>query len=234
MKISAVVPVYNSGKILWDSYNNIKRELEKITSDYEILFRNDGSKDRSEAVLKEISEKDKKVRIFSNPIGKGLGFTLAKLFKDALGEFIVYLDADAYLCFDLSKLSDFLKIMQNDADVVIASRYKNKNNRIPVYRIYPSRAYNMVTRLLFRINIQDIGSGFVFFRKKILENINIESHGFDVHVELFAKIKRLGFKIKEVPISYEHWYGGSFNLLKHGPITFLKTLNLWLKIMLNK
>ena len=47
LKLSAVIPVYNSGKIIFGTYKSIKKEFEKITSNYEIIFRNDGSTDNS-------------------------------------------------------------------------------------------------------------------------------------------------------------------------------------------
>lgn len=227
MKISAVIPVYNSSKILYDSYKNIKKQLSKVTRDYEILFRNDGSRDESEEVLKKIAGKDKRVRIFSNPGNKGLGFTLRNLFKDAKGNLVIYFDADAYLCFNLDMLPKFLKIIQDGADVVIASRYEKPGRNIPFYRVYPSRIYYAINKILFNINIEDVGSGFVVFKKKALDKIKLASDGFDIHIEIFSKIKRAGFKIKEVPVTYKHWYGGSFDVLKHGPKTLFRTLKVW-------
>lgn len=232
MKISVIVPVYNSGKILSGAYKGIKSELEKITGDYEIIFRNDASSDDSQQILKEISAGDKKVRILSNPANRGLGFTLRELFKDAAGDYIVYLDADAYLCFDLSRLDEFFKLIAADGgpDVLIASRYKRKDNRIPFYRRYPSKVYNIMNRMLFGMDIEDIGSGFVLFRKNTVKGLTLECEGFDIHSELFAKIRRAGFKIREEAVVYRHWYGGSFNPFKHAPKTLAGTLKAWFKV----
>jgi len=221
--LSAVIPVYNSRKIIFGTYESIKKEFEKITDDYEILFRNDGSTDNSEEVLKKIVKNDKKVQFFSNS-NRGLGYVLRKLFKSASGDYIIYFDADAYLSFNLSILSDLLKNM-NDFDVIIASRYKK--GKIPLSRLIPSLAYRVINKLLFRINIEDAGSGFVLFKKKVFDEIELISNGFDIHMELFTKIKKRRFKIIEIPVSYSHWEGGSFKILKHGPTTLIETLKLW-------
>lgn len=218
--ISAVVPVYNSEKILFDSYESIKKELKKITKDYEIIFRNDGSTDNSEDILNEIA-KDKKVRVFSNK-NHGLGFVLRNLFKDAKGDIVIYFDADAYMSFDLSVLPDLLN---TDADVVIASRYKN--GKIPLHRSAPSFVYRIMNRILFGIDIRDIGSGFVIFKKKVLDSVELSSDGFEIHIELFTKIKEKGFKIIEVPVSYSHWKDGSFKISSHGPKTLANTIRYW-------
>jgi len=228
MKISAVIPVYNSGKILSGTYNNIDSELKKITDKYEILFRDDGSKDNSKECLDKLAKK-KNVKVFFNGENKGLGYTLRSLFKDAKGEYVIYFDADAYLCFDLTLLQNFVEKMKEN-DVLIASRYERKNRNIPFYRVYPSRVYNFINKILFGLDIEDIGSGFVIFKKKAIDSINLESDKFDIHVELFAKLKKAGYKIEEIPVNYNHWYGGSFDVFKHGPKTLLNTFKVWYKI----
>lgn len=222
MKLSAVIPVYNSEKIIFGTYENVKKQFEKITNDYEILFRNDGSTDNSEEVLKKIAENDKKVKLFSNS-NHGLGYVLRHLFKDAKGDYVIYFDADAYLSFDLNILSDLFN-KTNDADVVIATRYKKGS---PLSRLIPSYIYRLVNNILFRIDIVDVGSGFVLFRRKVLNEIELKSNGFEIHVELFKKIKKKGFRIIKVPVSYFHWKGGSFKIFKHGPTTLIETLKLW-------
>jgi len=225
LKLSAVIPVYNSEKILLGTYNSVKMEFEKITDDYEILFRNDGSTDNSEEVLKKISKNDEKVHFFSNS-NHGLGYVLRKLFKSAKGEYIVYFDADVYLSFDLTILSTLLKKMYN-VDVIITSRYQK--GKVPFSRLLPSLVYRAINRILFGINILDVGSGFVLFKKNVLDSVELYSNGFNIHVELFTKIKKKGYKVTEIPVAYSHWKGGSFKVLKHGPTTLIETFKLWLR-----
>ena len=229
MKLSLLVPVYGSEKILEKSYEHLKKAAQLITKDYEILFRYDCSPDNSYEVLKRIAKKDKKVRIFRNEKNNGLGFTLRNLFKDAKGEFVIYLDADAYMCFHLEDIKRLMKEI-NKYDVVIASRYKESTKNVPLYRIYPSVIYFWVYRILFGLNIRDIGSGFVIFRKNALDSIKLISDGFDIHLEIYCKLRRAGFKIKELPVYYKHWYGGSFDILKHGPKTLLNTFRIWIEM----
>jgi glycosyltransferase involved in cell wall biosynthesis len=224
--LSVVIPVYNSGEILFGTYENVKKELEKITDNYEILFRNDGSTDDSQEVLEKIAKKNNRVKIFLNE-NRGLGFVLRRLFKDASGDFIIYFDADVYLSFDLNVLPRLLE-KTNNADVVVASRY-HRNNKIPFYRLIPSLIYRFINRLLFGINISDTGSGFVIIKKKVLNEINLNSDGFDIHIEFYTEIKKAGFKIKEVPVKYSHWGSGSFKVLKYGPTTLINTLKFRLR-----
>lgn len=229
MKFSIVVPVYGSEKILEGSHREFSRAVGRVTDDYEILFRVDGSPDGSESVLREIEKKDPHVRVFSHSPNRGLGYTLRQLFNDARGEFVVYFDADSFLCFDLSFFRVvFEKIEEAEADAVIVSRYF-ENPILPFHRWVASEAYYYLNRLLFGVRIRDIGSGFVMFRKSALEAVSGElaSDGFEIHLEVFARLDRSGSKILEVPLPYRHWSGGSFNVLKHGPRVVASTLRLW-------
>ena len=223
MKIAIVIPVYGSADILEEGHAFISKILKEITLGYEILYRNDCSPDNSQIILDKLVAKDKKVRTFTNTKNMGLGYTLRKLFNDAQGEYVIYLDADAYQCFDLTLIKKFIDDMK-DRDVTIASRYEIATRQIPWYREYPSTIYYLINKILFGMSIRDVGSGFVIFKKKALNKINLTSKGFDIHVEIFAKLVKTDASIREIPITYKHWYGGSFDVFKHGPKTVLNTI----------
>lgn len=225
MKFSIVIPVYGSEKILGESYGEFTKAISAVSDDYEIIFRVDGSPDKSEAVLNEITKDDKRVKVFAHKPNRGLGFTLRKLFEEAQGEYIIYFDADSFLCFDLSFLRSMIDKIE-DADAVIVSRYFF-NPLLPFHRWIASEAYYWLNKLLFGIEIRDIGSGFVIFRKEALKKITLKSEGFEIHSEVFVKLSQKGCKLKEVPLAYKHWSGGSFRFLKHGPKAVVATFKLW-------
>jgi glycosyltransferase involved in cell wall biosynthesis len=232
MKLSLVVPVYGSEKILEGAYREFTKSAKAITSDYEILFRVDASPDNSEELLKKITKEDKHVKIYSHKPNRGLGYTLKNLFKDAEGDYIIYLDADSYLSFDLEALPLLLKKAENK-DVVIASRYL-ENPELPIHRWLASESYNLINRMLFGVSVRDVGSGFVVFRKKAIKSVNLVSDGFDIHIEIYSKLKRNKCSIEEIPVNYKHWEGGSFKIFKHGPKTLMNTFSLWAKMVKNK
>lgn len=225
MKFSIIIPVYGSEKILRDSYGEISKAIKGVTESYEILFRVDGSPDNSLDVLKSLAKKDERVKVYVNKTNRGLGYTLRKLFEDAKGEHLIYFDADAFLCFDLSFLPTIINRVE-EADAVIVSRYFY-NPLLPFHRWLASEVYHVLNRVLFSIDIRDIGSGFVVFRKNALQSLRLKSDGFDIHAEVFVKMAKKGYKILEVPLAYKHWSGGSFRLLRHGPKALVNTLKLW-------
>ncbi len=224
MKISFIIPIYNAEEFILDSYVRIKSEVEKVTEDYEIIFRNDASSDKSEQILRAVTERDKKVKLFSNKSNRGLGYTLRRMIDDASGDIIVYLDAD--LSFDISALPILLKEIQT-ADVVVASKYTGAKTKIPFYRLFSSRVYYFINKILFGLNLTDIGSGFLVFKKSVLDGIVLSSDGFEFHIEFFTKIMKNGYKVKEISVKYDHRDYGSFRILKHGPKTLTSTLRYW-------
>lgn len=228
MKFSIVIPVYGSEKILKRSYEEFSNAIKKVTDDYELLFRVDGSPDGSERLLIDIAASDPKVKIFAHTPNKGLGYTLRKLFEDATGEFVIYFDADSFLCFDLSALPSFAEKIK-DADALVASRYMF-NPLLPLHRWLASEAYYYLNRILFGVRIRDLGSGFVIFRKSALDSVTLVSNGFEIHAEVFVRLQRKGLRIVEVPLAYKHWDGGSFRFLRHGPKAIYHTLKLWLEL----
>ena len=221
-KISIIVPCYNEEKIIDASYKEIKEEISKITSHYEIIFANDGSTDNTKKNLKSIAAKDKKTKLISWGKNKGMGYTHRNLYKVAKGNVIIEMAAD--LSIKPAIFRDFLRYIRN-YDVVIASRYKGVKGKIPLYRKIPSRIYYLIYRILFGIREKDITSGFMAFRKNALENIKLKSNGFEIHIELMLKLKKQGYKIIEIPAYYVHREKGTkFSVIKDGPYILYKSI----------
>jgi len=92
--ISAVVPLYNEQESLERLYPRLKTELNKIDKNHEIIFVDDGSRDKSLEILKKLLKKDKNIRIFSFRKHQGKSEALTYGFRMATGDYIVTLDAD--------------------------------------------------------------------------------------------------------------------------------------------
>lgn len=224
--MSIVIPIYNAESLIFNNYKILRDRLKSIRQDYEILFEDDASRDKSKDILEKIAHYDNKVKVSSHYPNQGLGFTLRQLFKHARGEIIIYLDID--LPFGIDALPQLLEEIEH-TDVVLASRYLTIKNRIIVAREIFSKLYYLLCKLLFNISVRDIGSGFIIFKRAVFDSINLTSRGFDIHMELFAKLKKQGFSIKEVPLKYSYNGYSTFSILKHGPRILIDTLKFWLK-----
>lgn len=228
--ISIISPIYNEEEIIESSYREIKSEISKITSDYEIIFANDGSTDNSKKILDSISAKDNKFKVISWQKNKGMGFAHRQLYKEAGGEIIIQTDIDLSI-----KPSIFKKMLDEleANDVVIASRYKGIKPDVPIMRKCISRIYYMIVRILFGIQIKDICSGFIAFNRNALENLDLKSDRFEMHAELLYKLMMNKCRIKEIPAKFIHRKEHSkFRPFRDSIKTFISTLTLWKNLRL--
>lgn len=213
MDLSIVIPIYNAADIILPNVFKIIHSLRKSDLRFEILLRDDGSDDTSLIKLDEVARIYQEVRVFFNGENKGLGWTLRRLFKDAQGQTIIYSDCDLPFGEEI-----FQRLYQENQtwDVVLASRYGELPSVIPWPRRVASRIYYCFCYLLFRVPVKDLGSGAVAFRRNVLASLNLKSKGFDIHIELFVKVKALDFSIKEFAALSFSVGQSSFRIFRHG------------------
>lgn len=224
------MPCFNEEKIIERSYRRIKKVLEDIELDYEIILEEDGSTDNTGKIIKKIAEADDHVKALSFPRKRmGIGWGYNKLFQAATGDFIVTTDAD--LAVNPNLIKKFIEECKN-VDIVVASRYFSTNG-YPLNRLIFSRMYNFFNRLMFGIKIKDTQVGFQILKRKILDDLHLEFNGFVTNLEILVKAKKRGYKIKEIPVKYSHRDNGAFSIIKNGPRTLFDTFLLRLKISLD-
>jgi glycosyltransferase involved in cell wall biosynthesis len=213
MKVSFLVPCYNEEKTVRSAYKKLKDIFGRLGLDYEIIFEQDGSTDRTEEIIDEIADSDGRVTSLNFPKKMGKGAGLLKAFKSSKGDIVVFLDAD--IPFDLSHLGKLLDQFK-ESDVVVASRYAGVRREIPRNRVIASRIYNLINRILFKINIRDTQSSMQLFRRGVLERIGTWSPGFECCVEILVKAHRSGFDIAEIGVPYTHREKGEFSVSRYG------------------
>lgn len=229
VKLSVVIPVYNAQHALEQSIEEIIRILGQNHLTYEILLRDDASIDESKHILEEISSVYPQARCFYNSSNRGLGFTLRELFREAKGEIVIYCDGD------LPFGAEILPILLDEIrpfDIVIASRYKGVKNHVALTRWMVSRFYYYLCKFLFNISARDIGSGSVAIKRDKLQMLNLKTDGFAVHAELYARAKRAGLTMNEIPAKVLSQRLTTFSILKHGLSTLWATIKL--RFMLGK
>ena len=176
---------------------------------FHLLVIDDGSPDGTAAVVKKLQQDfaDKLFLIERN--GKlGLGTAYIAGFKWALErgyDFIFEMDCDfSHNPDDLLRL---LHEAQNGFDLVIGSRYVQGGGFVnwPLSRILLSRVASVYVNLVTWIGIADTTAGFVCFKRKVLEDINLDNIkfvGYTFQIEMKFATKQLGFSIKEIPIIF--------------------------------
>jgi glycosyltransferase involved in cell wall biosynthesis len=192
MKISVVITVFNEEE-------NVKPLLEKLYQslngiEYEVIFVDDGSTDRTVEVIKQNAWERVKVVIFNKNSGQTAA--MAAGINQAMGEFIVLMDGD--LQNDPADIPLLLtKIEEEHFDLVAGHRVNRQDGFI--LRKLPSKIANKLIRKLTGVKISDYGCSLKIFRKDIAKNMQLygELHRF---LPILAKLE--GAKITEMPVRH--------------------------------
>lgn len=196
MKCSIIIPVYNEEKTVAQVIKAVK--AVKHPMNREIIVINDGSKDKSAEVIKAI----KGIHYFENEVNRGKGFTIRKGLNKASGDVILIHDAD--LEYDPQEHIKILNLFKDKGvNVVYGSRFLNKSHHPRYLLFYLGNMFlSFITKVLFWHKITDMETCYKAFRKSTLKNIKLTEDRFGFEPEITCKFIKEGFKIIEVPITY--------------------------------
>jgi glycosyltransferase involved in cell wall biosynthesis len=148
-----------------------------------------------------MESQNKKIRVVSYSKNRGRGMALRKGFQKSRGEIITSIDAD--LSYDPRSILDLVHALQTgpDIDFVLASPYMPGGGvqDVPVLRLWISKLGNKILRLALPNRIYTSTGIFRAYRKGVLDSIELESDGKEIHLEILSKAMALGFRVKEVP-----------------------------------
>ncbi|WPM32565.1 glycosyltransferase family 2 protein [Hydrogenobacter sp. T-2] len=201
--LSVVIPAYNEEDNIPILYEKLKGVLERLGREYEIIFVDDGSVDRTWERLKDIAEKDQRVKLIR--FRKNYGQTAAMYagFQHATGEVIITLDAD--LQNDPEDIPMLLQKLEEGYDIVSGWRRDRKDPFLS--RRLPSMIANWIISKVTGVELHDYGCTLKAYRADIVKRL--ELYG-DMHRFLPALTKRLGAKITEIPVRHHpRLYGKS-------------------------
>jgi len=196
--VSVVIPAYNEEKTIEEILFRTYKTMETMRIPYEILMVDDGSSDRTRFLAER-----HKVTVLTNGTNAGKGHALRKGFKNATGNIIITIDADgAHKPEEIPKL---LKPLLNGADIVAGSRFLGNLEKDSVKKLHiiGNHLFNLLILLLTRKRITDSQTGFRAFKKKVIQEIEITSEGYEIETELTMKTLKNGYLIQEEPITCE-------------------------------
>lgn len=203
-KSLVIIPTYNEK----ENIEKIVNEILKQPFCPDILVVDDNSPDKTFETVKEMMKKNNRINLILREKKMGLGTAYLEGFKWGLKnndyEYFFEIDADlSHNPFDLNKIFEHLKIY----DVVIGSRYIKgiSVENWPLSRILLSYFANLYARFITGLKIKDITSGFVGYRREILQKIlkhKIKSDGYGFQIEVKYYAKRNKAKMKEIKIIF--------------------------------
>ncbi|MDX9832231.1 MAG: glycosyltransferase family 2 protein [Anaerolineae bacterium] len=209
---TVIIPAWNEERRMPASLQRVVAFVESQSDPIEVVVVDDGSEDRTAAIVEEFAQQHDFIRLIRNPHG-GKGAAIKAGVSQGRGQYLVLSDTD--LSVPIEEIVKFLPPALNGYDVAIASREAPGAERIdePYYRHLMGRVYNLLVRLAAVPGIQDTQCGFKAFRREVARQVfplqTIEGWGFDVEVLFIAR--RLGYQIVEIPV---RWYYGRESKVK--------------------
>lgn len=199
MFLSIVVPCYNEEENINLVYCNIKDNIPKYFSEYEIIFVDDGSIDRTVLAIEKLMRSDHMVKLVSLESNQGYGTALRSGFLKAAGDHIVYIDGDGQ--YDFSDFTKLKEAMEGKDAVLVGGVRTNRADLF--YRKFISYIGRSLVSFIFRTKILDIDCGFKLFKKSLLNIIDLEAEsGLIFSLELYLKTKKNNLSFAQVGITH--------------------------------
>lgn len=205
LELSVVVPAYREGSRIHDNLMHLLRELDATGLDYEVIVVSDGNTDNTVSEAERVESR--RVRVLAYGVNEGKGFALMHGISKATGDLIAFIDADMEL--DPSGIGQFVSIQRaTGCDVVVGSkRHHDSQVSYPALRRFQSWMYQLLIRVLFRLDVKDTQTGLKLFRGNLLHAalplLAVKRFAFDL--ELLVVARKLGYtQIVEAPIKLDY------------------------------
>jgi len=232
--LSVIIPAYNEEENIKNTVLEISRYLSKQDYTSEIIVINDGSKDNTAEICKELESVVYNLKFINNGKNQGKGAVVKEGILNAAGKYRLYVDGDNAISID--HLDKFWPYLKEGYDIAIGSIEVSgavKEEDYAPYRIILGKLSKYLIRAMAIWEIHDTQRAFKLFTgnaaEKIFSRQTIKRWGFDIEILVIAKI--LGYKIKELPVKWVNPAGKGKGVSLMGYFNTFKEL---LQIKLNQ
>lgn len=199
-ELSVFFPAYNEEAHIESTVLKAKDVLLNLADKWEIVVVNDGSSDRTGEIAGALAKEDARIRVVGHKKNRGYGAGLKTGLYKCRYQWIAYTDADGQ--FDFSEITKFIKKQKETKADLVIGRYLDR--KVSTLRKLNTFLWETAIRLIFRLGVRDIDTGFKMISKKVMDTIpRLESErGAFIESELLIKAKKSGFKIAQVGVHH--------------------------------
>jgi len=219
--LNILIPVYNEEKTIIEVLVKLNKVCKPIKNK-SIIVVDDGSTDNTHRLL----EKNKKLynKLVTSEVNKGKGNAIILGLNEVSGGYILIQDAD--LEYDPSEIPRLWEMVKsNDIDVLLTTRMSGS----PLTRVHyfwhklGNKSITLMFNLINNTTFTDIYSGYVIFKRKLIDTKNLKFYGWGQQAEILTYLKKKSKKIYEAPISYKgrtYEEGKKINIYAMAPVIF--------------
>ncbi|MAG78140.1 glycosyltransferase [archaeon] len=213
VSVSIVFPVFNEEESLIPLVNRTLSAVSLITKDFEIVFVDDGSTDKSLKVMKQLSKKYKKIKYYGLKKNMGKASALYVGFQKAEKDYVITMDSD--LQDDPGEMGKLVEKLEEGYDFVNGWK-KNKHKEEFSLKRFSSRIYNNLNYLLTGIDLHDFNCPFKAYKKQVAKDLFLYG---DLHRYIPMQVKEMGHRYTEVVVEN---YPRKFGYTKYGKKRIVK------------
>lgn len=193
MQISVVIPLLNEDESLPELHEWIARVMKANDLSHEVIFIDDGSKDKSWQVIEQLAAKDPHVKAIKFRRNYGKSAALHVGFEAAQGDVVITMDADLQDSPD--EIPDLYKMITQDGFDLV-SGYKQKRHD-PISKTIPTKLFNWATRKMSGIKLRDFNCGLKAYKKDVVKSIEVygEMHRYIPVIAKWAGFAKIGEKV---------------------------------------
>ena len=236
-QLSIVMPAYNEEGSIVSTVEAIVEVLSAERIAHEILIVNDNSRDRTESLLHELSDRYQSVRYLNNYYPNGFGFAVRCGLENFAGDAVAIVMAD---CSDRPEdIVRYFYKLQEGYDCVFGSRFMKGGKVIdyPAHKLFINRLANLFIQVIFSLGFNDTTNAFKLYRRDVIEGISpLISHHFNLTVEMPLKAISRGYSYTTMPITWQNRKTGvsKLKIKEMGSRYLFVVLYIWLERHLSR
>lgn len=194
--VSIIIPLYNEEETVPLLIETIFREYGHAPAFLELVLVDDGSHDRTAELVLEHASRDPRIRLVQHDRNRGLGAAIRTGLKSAVGDLILYTDAD--LPFDFSLIPNLVSLADHNR---VVSGYRMNRGEGP-RRWVLTKGYNWLIYALFGLHVQDVNFACKIIPLRLARVMDLQSEGSFIDAEILLEAQRHGLTLTQMPLVY--------------------------------